>query len=66
MIEIVEIEGVIEIVIGNLRREIEIEGGVEKERRIGIEIEMGIEIDIGIKDDEVIFLLKCFVKKKFG
>lgn len=66
VIETVEIEGVIETVIGNLRREIETEGGVEKERRTGIEIEMGIETDIGIKDDEAILLLKCFVKKKFG
>lgn len=59
----VEIEGVIETVIGNLRRGIETEGGVEIERRTGIEIEMGIETDIEIKDDEAILLLKCFVKK---
>lgn len=63
-LKIVEIEGVIEIVIGNLRRGIEIEGGVGIERRIGIEIEMVIEVDIEIKDDEVIFLFKYFVKKK--
>lgn len=65
VIETVEIEGVIETVIGNLRRGIETEGGVEKERRTGIEIEMGIETDIGIKDDEAILLFKCFVKKKW-
>lgn len=59
----VEIEGVIETVIGNLRREIETEGGVGIERRTGIEIEMVIEADIEIKDDEAILLLKCFVKK---
>lgn len=64
MIETVEIEGVIETVIENLRRGIETEGGVEK--RTGIEIEMGIETDIEIKDDEAILLFKCFVKKKFG
>lgn len=63
VIETVEIEGVIETVIGNLRRGIETEGGVEKERRTGIEIEMGTETDIGIKDDEAILLFKCFVKK---
>lgn len=63
VIETVEIEGVIETVIGNLRRGIETEGGVEIERRTGIEIEMGIETDIEIKDDEAILLLKCFVKK---
>lgn len=66
MIETVEIEGVIETAIGNLRRGIETEGGVEIEKRTGIEIEMGIEIDIEIKDDEAILLFKCFVKKKFG
>lgn len=62
MIETVGIEGVIETVIGNLRRGIETEGGVEK--GTGIEIEMVIETDIGIKDDEAILLIKCFVKKK--
>lgn len=66
MIETVEIEGVIETVIGNLRREIETEGGVGIERRTGIEREMVIEVDIEIKDDEAILLFKCFVKKKFG
>lgn len=60
----VEIEGVIETVIGNLRRGIEIEGGVGIERRTGIEIEMVIEADIEIKDDEAILLFKYFVKKK--
>lgn len=64
MIETVGIEGVIETVIGNLRRGIETEGGVEKEKGTGIEIEMVIETDIGIKDDEAILLIKCFVKKK--
>lgn len=66
MIETVGIEGVIETVIGNLRRGIETEGGVEKEKRTGIEIEMvtETETDIGIKDDEAILLIKCFVKKK--
>lgn len=62
MIETVGIEGVIETVIGNLRRGIETEGGVEKEKGTGIE--MVIETDIGIKDDEAILLIKCFVKKK--
>lgn len=64
MIETVGIERVIETVIGNLRRGIETEGGVEKEKGTGIEIEMVIETDIGIKDDEAILLIKCFVKKK--
>lgn len=64
MIETVGIEGVIETVIGNLRRGIETVGGVEKEKGTGIEIEMVIETDIGIKDDEAILLIKCFVKKK--
>lgn len=64
MIETVGIEGVIETVIGNLRRGIETEGGVEKEKGTGIEIEMVIETDIGIKDDEAILLIKCFVKRK--
>lgn len=63
VIETVEIEGVIETVIGNLRRGIETEGGVEIEKRTGIEIEMGIETDIEIKEDEAILLFKCFVKK---
>lgn len=61
----VEIEGVIETAIGNLKREIETEGGVEIGKRTGIEIEMRMETDIGIKDDEAILLFKCFVKKKW-
>lgn len=61
----VEIEGVIVTVIGNLRRGIGTERGVEIERMTGIEIEMVIETDIEIKDNEAILLIKCFVKKKW-
>lgn len=61
----VEIEGLIVTVIGNLRRGIGTERGVEIERKTGIEIEMVIETDIEIKDNDAILLIKCFVKKKW-